>query len=198
MYVNEVVAPRLGEEAHLAMAEKMHRAGVDLDTIYDQTGWFPGPDAEFRTQVSDESFRLTGELAETGETTVGQAVEHDELFDLVPEVADTPIVADPNLESRGAYMPDLGVIAVRDGEDIEAVAHEIEHDIQQKLKFPGESRGTSPEAAGSDEAYRNNNGEIEAEEVARNIGSTPQDVPDLLEKAKEEGVGPGGPSMGMG
>lgn len=198
MYVNEVVAPRVGEEADLALAEKLHREGQDLDQIYETTGWFPGPDGEFRTQISDKSFALTGALAEQGHTTLGQAIEHDELFDIVPEVANTPVVHDPNLDSRGGYSPDLDMIVVRDADDAEAIAHEAQHAVQDALNFPSESRGSSIEEAGSREAYMANNGEIEAFEVMDHIGSAPAETPDLLEKAGEVGVGPRSPGIGMG
>lgn len=195
MFVNEVAADRLNAQADLAQAEKMHRNGAELEDIHETTGWFPGPDGMFRTEVDNSSFGLTGDLEENGVSTVGEAVSHDQLFDVVPEIKDTPIVVDPN-GGRGWYDPVTNMIGVEDPNDIEAIAHEVQHDIQDTLNFPMQSRGTSPEAAGSDEAYMNNIGEVEAFDAMETIGHSPDGhTPDLLEKAEEEGVGPGGPSV---
>ncbi len=190
MYIHEVMAGRMQAEQNLADAKDMHENDEDLRDIHDETGWFPGRDGIFRTRVSDEDMSLTGELEEQGMTTVGEAVNHDKLFDIVEELEDTPIVHDPTLDSRGAYSPDQEVIFVQDAEDLDAIAHEMNHDLQNKSNAPEGSRGTSPEAAGSDEAYFDDLGEQEAWETGEHAGSELPDTPELLEDAEEHGVGP--------
>ena len=195
MYVTENVAGRMEAERELAMAEKMIRNGADNEDVFDETGWFVGPDGAMRARVSDESFELTGELEEQGSTTIGEAIKHDEIFDIMPEAQHAQIIHNPDAEFRGEYYPGQQIIQVQDANDEKAIAHEFQHLLQELGDAPQQSRG----ANGNEDDYMENFGEIEAWDVMDDLGKSEDslDTPDLLDVADEQGTSQR-PSMGMG
>lgn len=198
MYVNESVAGRMNAEAELQQARDMYNNGADGQDVYDQTGFFQGPDGIMRTNISDANFEMSGELDDGETMRVDQAVNHPELFEVLPEVGATTISANPNADGRGGYYPELNHIEVESADDDVAIAHEIQHAVQTETGMPEGSIGTNEQAAGGMENYRNDYGEVEAFDTMENIGETPPETPDLLEVAEDQGYEEPSPSIGMG
>lgn len=205
MFVNEMIADKLNAEAELALAEKLLKQGKENRDVYKQTEWFQGPDGNMYREISDADMQIKENFAEnkqTEQTTLGEVIEHDTLFETLPELEDVPIQVQQE-GPRGQFIPtagENGAITVQDGGDLVAVAHEIDHAVAQMLGFPITARGSSPEIAGSYQDYRNNDGEIMAHETGELAGTKrlPQDIPDLLKKEEGKYNPPKSPQGGGG
>lgn len=186
-FVNELAAERINAELEFKAAAHMQKRYAPPDQIYEQTGVAIGPDGMGRKEISDRGFRFKDEfLATGGPMRLADAVEHDEYFNAIPSAADVTIAIEPELDARGAYFDQFDLILLKKPNE-ETALHEMQHVAQDHLNFPAESRGTSPQAAGSYKAYYNNNGEIEARETGSSRGADWfDDAPDLLKKTIEE------------
>jgi hypothetical protein len=173
-----------GDHSGLAKARREAARGAMPLHVFKKFGWFEGPDGHWRREISDRNARIKSSLAKGRETTLGQAISHDELFRAAPELKDTRIMVADNINGEqvaGAYDFDNDLIVVSDASDKDTLFHEIQHAVQTKQQFPKRSRGANPDDVGWD-AYINNLGEVEARDAgARRDGNS--DAPELLKRA---------------
>lgn len=159
----------------LDAAKRMQKEGADPNDIWRTTGWgFDPTDQKWKFEIDDSASRVSDQFAsrdrgrgfeERGRVkTVGEAYDHPELYANYPDVRSTPMVANRDVQNsdvvRGLYDHRNKTMDVRRGMDDplmrSTLAHEANHNVQG---IAGMTRGTSPEAAGSYEAYRYSPGE---------------------------------------
>ena len=138
----------------LAEAQKMHAAGHDKVSIWDQTGWFQGPDQKWRFEIPDnrsvmptaaqDAFSGGGARAEGPASSV---LSHPDLYAAYPDLANIPTVAKRKgmgAPRSGSIARDLGdmrvdVPTVSDARDV--MLHELQHAVQGEEGF---TAGGSP------------------------------------------------------
>lgn len=196
----------------LARAEDMARAGAVREDIWGQTGWFQGPDGQWRFEIDDSAAQLRVAMPEYGrEGTIARFIDHDDLFRAYPDVAVIPADLSPSDVRRGFYNPgsEYTRVSAPDAETASSVfLHEIQHAIQERESF---SRGGLPsyfDNLSQDDAfdaYQRLAGEVEARnaEARRNMSAaerraTPpwetQDTPNALQILRQPS---GGPSLSV-
>lgn len=144
----------------LAKARELDAAGAPREQIWDETGWFKGPDDKWRFEIDDSGARLSDRALEKFEsgkpynTNLSGAFSHPELYKAYEDSA--PFIGDYDIMKTkkgiaGTY---------RDGTDsIEALApdaaevrsitlHEGQHAVQKRENF---ARGGVPENMLEDE-----------------------------------------------
>lgn len=160
------------DHAALARAEKMAAEGVAPEAIHAETGWFQGPDQQWRFEIGDQTSKfLPGYDSPTSEypirtphsTDVGSAYSHPELYRAYPDLAESGLQFSPSAtEVRGSYRPPgqahPGDLIPPPGEQINlntiapglnmdrarsTSLHELQHAVQQREGF---IPGSSPEA----------------------------------------------------
>lgn len=159
----------------LDMANKMKRAGktpLDIkkstNITYDRAGnpYFEIPDAPAKmTSVKDIDDRIfIGDF--NGETypytSLGNVMEHDELYKIFPDLADLDVIADPKITGKNAaYSPDIDAIKVSpdmlrtgDRDDLkEIILHEANHAIARRIGTPAGASSRNVVGQVKDAAY---------------------------------------------
>jgi len=206
MYIGAEAAQRNeGLKRYLREAESMEQAGrttgVKGETIA-ETGWFRNPhDKKWRFKISDRDARLKidpKELTGTESVTVGDLLDHPDLYSLYPELASVIVRLNPPSGFRGYYAEKTNEIGLKSDTDnpLKTLLHEVQHYVQAREGF---ARGTS-----RSEAYKKLNdaqrtrllGEARAknaEQVARMVADSKnaekilrhQTLPDYLQTLKE-------------
>lgn len=168
----------------LARAKEMLKAGAPRASIWNQTGWFQGPDKKWRFEIPDQ--RSTVALKkENLFGTADQVLEHPELYEAYPSLAkhvvDTNPDAGPKSQMTGGFTPNKdpfspGYIRVNAGgadpsEQARSVLlHEMQHGVQDiegfsqggnLYKVPGRRRSATPDF----DIYQRSAGEVEARNV---------------------------------
>jgi len=130
------------DHAALSKAQNLKATGADRQAIWDQTGWFEGPDKHWRFEIPDDLATLgTPKNAPPGYSRL----YHDDLGDAYPElwgstqqsIRESPVMA-------GRYEAQDGVIHAQGptAADQRSVAlHELQHAIQSQEGF---ARGANP------------------------------------------------------
>lgn len=190
MYVGEQAAPNIeGAQDNLELAKQQAQREEDLMKIYETTGWHQGPEpGVWLHEVPDDNMKMTGDLeAGGGPVPLHKAIKHDELFQAAPGLKDTTVSAGDTSYpgALGEFRPEENHIAVGSANDKESLAHEIQHAVAQEQGMPDSYRGSSPDEAGSYEDYKNNPGEIMAEDTADRLNGANSDAPELA----KEGAG---------
>lgn len=139
--------------------------GVTPEQLRQETGWFYGPDGQWRAEISDQSARLnlTQQQLEEGNqtnpagvplgdyrTTLGEVLSHGPLFDAYPKMRNMPVrikysqrAADPNTENTGGGSYSYGTTGIQvEAGNLDQVKtillHEVQHAIQHVEQFaPG-------------------------------------------------------------
>jgi hypothetical protein len=130
----------------LAKAEEMHAGGAERGTIWDQTGWFKGPDDKWRFEIPDNASKL-GTAAEDRflderplQGKVAGNFWHKDLYDAYPDLRRL----DVNVERAGDYtMPFSGAYngseiygqASSIGDARQLMLHELQHAVQDAEGF---------------------------------------------------------------
>lgn len=142
----------------LRQAKAMESFQIHPQDIWEKTGWYKGPGEDWRYEIPDEAATLKwpaeGQVGSSmgvklsQRFTLGDVLEHKELFDAYPSLKDTVIrstsIADMMDRVRGMYDPETGHIALSPGDaDMlkSTLLHEIQHKVQHMEDFP---RGGSP------------------------------------------------------
>lgn len=134
---------------NLATAREMEESGKDAKSIKLATGWERGADGKWRYEISDKDFRLKETWREA--RTLGDAIEHDELFaayphlkdlrlsyKVIPKYANEPVYA--VLRPEGIWINPYP--SKSKDYDLRAVLiHEIQHAIQNEEGF---AKGGNP------------------------------------------------------
>ena len=127
---------------NLAIAREMESKGNDAKAIKYATGWERGADGKWRYEIGDYNFRLADDWRKA--KTLGDAIEHDELFAAYPELKEIVVDFDDNANSNGGnFNPKENKITVRATNEFNighSLIHEIQHAIQHKEGF---ARGAS-------------------------------------------------------
>jgi hypothetical protein len=136
------ISKALGSIRRGEMPEAVYEAGKKGDKI---GGVYLGAkDAKIKSVISDEGVKLTG----VKEGTLGEVLDHPELFKKIPELKDVNVrVLPPHKResASGAYTPESNTLwynPERGSEDIlSTMLHETQHGIQEKFGF---TKGSSP------------------------------------------------------
>jgi hypothetical protein len=96
MFVGDKAAPNIpGASEQLGQARAEESGGGHMPAIFASTGWFKGPDGQWRREVPDKDMEFTGKLKKgAGAIPLDQAIKHDELFKAAPGLRDVTIEAD--------------------------------------------------------------------------------------------------------
>ena len=142
----------------LARARQMQSSGAPREQIWQQEGWFQGPDKKWRFEIDDSKSSLADIskrpiLNREGGDNISplhQTLFHPELFDAYPGLKYAEFQAVPG--NGAAYRPKSGrlqerINVGRDGETLPATLHEAQHGVQAREKF---ALGGSPETAAAD------------------------------------------------
>lgn len=152
-----------GGESAQGIGNQMRRAreylrmGYSPENVHQMTGVFRGPDGQLRFEINDAPARLRMEALTSGSggyhsvpfsnsnLTVGQLLDHPELFQRYPDIANTPLRSTGfNFNIRGAYDPQSNQMYLGSGkpEDmLSTLLHEIQHNVQNIERF---SQGGNP------------------------------------------------------
>ncbi|MBK8467846.1 MAG: hypothetical protein IPL32_18700 [Chloracidobacterium sp.] len=138
----------------LARAEQMATQGADRRAIWDNTGWFQGPDQKWRFEIDDSGAKLSDwnwnrandTAGITQESSIGGGIEHPYLWDAYPDIADADMRLMKTLDDgSGAWSRDSRTAYVRGRTEPEARSvglHEVQHAIQGDEGFArGGNRG---------------------------------------------------------
>lgn len=121
------------------------------------------PDGLPRFEVSDENMKIKNPNGKT----LGELIDHPELFKNYPQAATTKVVHDPTIEGNGFYNEKTDTIYLNSTASPEKALNSILHETQHQIQgVEGFARGTTPEAAGSFAKYKKTAGEAEADAVA--------------------------------
>ena len=131
----------------LREAQEMQKAGADMESIRQATGWHLGMEGKWRFEIDDSGMQLRSDAADLSNyTTLGELVDAPELFEAYPQLKDVRL-AFANLEDgeRGHFSSEDNTIVL--SEDLrsapeDTLVHEIQHAIQDVEGF---ASGASPE-----------------------------------------------------
>lgn len=164
----------------LRKGAQMKKAGIGRDDIWEETGWFQGPDKKWRFEVDDSGAAsdLKAAVSETydrGRTVSGDRfplnhiLEHPRLYAAQPDAGDVlAAFMDagklPN-GANGGFAQRFNAIALpagqRPGEELSTVLHELQHYAQAKHGFAQGGRSDV------DPDYARLAGEVEARNVEK-------------------------------
>ncbi len=168
------------DKLKLETAEKMIAKGVDSETVRQETGWFKGYDGKWRFEIVDPIEMInTDKLYESRFTTLGELIEHPDLFAAYPDLADIQVTFEDISEGNGHYNRDFDTISLSDnytkpfgaGGLLQTLTHEIQHAVQTREEF---ARGASP----SKWAEKVNGGKL--------VEQASKKTRDIFEKAPDE------------
>lgn len=136
------------EDDLLQKAKDMFAAGESNLRVFNETGWFKGADGKLRFEINDQAATVKDMNAQT----LGDFLDHPELFRLYPNMQNNPVIAE-NMSSGslGSYNPRSMQIRVqRDTpENVKSpLMHEVQHALQD---LEGFSRGSTPSGGYSKE-----------------------------------------------
>ena len=193
----------------LARAERLAAEGADRRAIWDQTGWFQGPDSKWRFEIDDSGAgwkrKHAGGVGSSIKNAspldppqMGGMLDHGDLYSSYPDTKKLYVKPMNDAGSDGGFYNRSVFINPRLGNDeaLKTGLHETQHYLQAKEGF----------APGGDFSgdYSKLAGEVEARNVERRINmsaderrATPpwetQDIPDadqvvrLYSNASKEG-----------
>lgn len=138
--------------SNLTTAKLMDANGELRSDIWYDTGWLRGVDNQWRTEFSDKDAKMVfdrvapdGKVKMNTPYRLGDILSHLPLYRLYPEIADYPVLFDPNLPpGYAAFDPDNKIITMsgQQPDDVGVLLHEVQHAIQE---IEGFGRGGSVE-----------------------------------------------------
>lgn len=138
--------------SNLTTAKLMDANGDLRSDIWYDTGWLRGVDNQWRTEFSDKDAKMVfdrvapnGKVQMNTPYRLGDILSHLPLYRLYPEIADYPVLFDPNLPpGYAAFDPDNKIITMsgQQPDDVGVLLHEVQHAIQE---IEGFGRGGSVE-----------------------------------------------------
>lgn len=154
------VNAKTANKALLEAAEKMDKAGVDRTRIWQDTGWFKGPEGKWRFEIDDSATKFFSP-PDSVAVPMKDVLKHEELASAYPSIEKTWFLSDPHLpQGAGQYYPPAkpdarGTISVYTNANYlppatdpqKSVAlHELQHVVQAREGFA--RGGSSSEFAG--------------------------------------------------
>ncbi len=180
----------------LKEAQEMETAGRDRKDIWSVAGWGRQKDGSWEWELSDNRATLNPEAAMNPRgTTLGELLNHSELFDAHPDLRNIIIELGPLTDADAEYhqptrgSPEKIVIsdALRGRAVLSRLLHEVQHAIQYREGFaPGSSEqwmqreiygpGRVPPDWPRDAftAYLNSLGEVKARDVEARMDWSPE------------------------
>lgn len=151
----------------LQEAVDMLKNGTGKDEVWEKTGWGMGPDQKAKFEINDSNMKLIEpkedslyyynegraqglgpidamkySVEQTGKRTVGELVDHPELFAQYPHIKDIPLRLNYNLRGGGVYPKKDGSIDYMEvgmaggkKEARDVALHELQHLIQEHEGF---------------------------------------------------------------
>ena len=131
----------------LREAQEMQKAGADMESIRQATGWHLGMEGKWRFEIDDSGMQLRSDAADLSNyTTLGELVDAPELFEAYPQLKDVHLAfADLEDGERGYFSSGDNTIVLSEelrGAPEDTLVHEIQHAIQDVEGF---ASGASPE-----------------------------------------------------
>lgn len=151
---------KTADQAALARAEEMAKAGADREAIWNETGWLQGSDGKWRFEIDDSKseipFPTQNDVAEFGGasgTAMRAGLRHDDLYQAYPDARRTEwAIADAD-SPQGSFVPrgDRPPYVSAQGPTSDAqrsvLLHELQHGVARGEGFdPGSSPGSVPQA----------------------------------------------------
>lgn len=136
----------------LAQAQELAANGAARDHIWEQTGWFEGPEGNWRFEIPDNSIRAYGmnnvPWGTPDTMRLAAVIDHPELFQAYPQLKNLG-VAGGGFSNKGVYQRSMegipGQINIAPIKNPESTfVHEIQHAIQD---IEGNTQGGSAAAA---------------------------------------------------
>lgn len=141
-----------GVQNQFRAAREKLRVGRSPEEVYENTGVFRSPEGRMMFEIDDSAARLrTENLTPSGADsyyipmfpktplTVGDVLEHPELYARYPQVAQTPLHSTGfNFNIGGAFDPDTKKMYLSGGKPDKmrsVLLHEIQHNVQDIEKF---------------------------------------------------------------
>lgn len=115
----------------LAKAEDLASRGAPREQIWNETGWFQGPDQKWRFEIDDSK----SWLADWGfgkAQKAGNVMQHKDMFDAYPDLREVPMQGTMSLDS--AYNSGTDAMSVGMHKK-NAALHEFQHAIQKREGF---------------------------------------------------------------
>lgn len=136
-------AGRIAQTANhsaLEQAKQMQAQGEYNEQIRQKTGWYQGMDKKWRFEIDDSQMEIADNISNY--MRLGDLLHHDPLFEAYPDMRDIDVVFQ-GLESgiSGSYNPQFDSINLsyklkNDPVGLkDALAHELQHAIQQREGF---------------------------------------------------------------
>ena len=154
------VGAKTADKVALQRAQQMTGEGVPREQIWQQTGWFQGPEGQWRFEIDDSLAQQRFEQmprqdyagTEYMKGDVAQALYHPELGAAYPDMQDIQMAYYPKGGGgrKGAYYPAVGPNPLPEqisvwNPDYQAgkstLLHELQHAIQERENF---ARGGNP------------------------------------------------------
>lgn len=152
------VRARTANMPQLIKALSLEGQGAEPEHIWNQTGWFRGPDSKWRFEIPDEAAKLqhapTGNdhildpsfwFAQHGDSVnLADMISHRQLFNAYPELQSMKVSGGEET-GGGAYWPSSGKITLgpaSPGNLLSNTLHEGQHSVQD---IEGFAEGGSPE-----------------------------------------------------
>ncbi len=131
------------ERRDMSLAEQMAADKVSSSDIWTQTGWKIGADGKPRMEIDDSKAVYHTEHAADAQT-LGEVLEHPELYRRHPELAKMPFRQEDIMPGalQGKYLGKDKGFVMRRGASKGALLHEVQHAIQE---IEGFTRGSSRE-----------------------------------------------------
>ena len=138
----------------LARAEELAAKGTPRETIWNDTGWFQGPDKKWRFEIDDSGQRLKRPLEDLDKAGLPMpsdlVFQHDKLHEAYPQVGDIPWYRTPEMEAGGGSYDPVRGIRIGSGHGFASgksgpggmTLHEQQHALQD---IEGFARGGSRE-----------------------------------------------------
>ena len=124
--------------------ELIKKGNIDKEEVFKQTGFFTGTDGRLRYEIPDKDAKI---VKSPYESTLGEVLDHPELFKAYPHLKNTYTEIDPSLKPNSAYYSakdDVIVLSKEAAKDKGILMHEIQHAIQE---YEGFNKGGSPVSA---------------------------------------------------
>jgi hypothetical protein len=133
----------------LARAEQLAEAGADRRAIWDETGWFKGPDGQWRFEIDDSGAKfpgMNGEVALKKRARMDQSFKHDELFEAYPDAAAIPLKPEyanprysgmhyPGADEKITLNPNILGPGKNKPKATSTALHELQHAVQSREGF---------------------------------------------------------------
>ena len=184
---------KTADQEALARAEQMAQSGAPREQIWNETGWFQGPDQKWRFEIDDSAstyvgealrpkeYNIQGQSVMGAEGVAGDILRHDPLVQAYPDVKDMLVSEINYSDGRGghygranSFMPEY--IGLNTGAPLfqgrPIMLHELQHSIQNREGFsPGAAPTSYPKEGVPNPAYEAYIGATESNPYLREFKS---------------------------